>query len=137
MGSDAFDRPADDPALDRVFDVLADERRRDVLYFLQKGADDTANVETLADHLAGSESSERDDSETAGESDRSETIDEREQTIAIQLSHVHLPNSTRRTAWSTNPTPRPSSTRATRPPRRYWTRRRWKTDSCGPVVAVP
>jgi len=91
MGSDAFDRPADDPALDRVFDVLADERRRDVLYFLQKGADDTANVETLADHLAGSESSERDDSETAGESDRSETIDEREQTIAIQLSHVHLP----------------------------------------------
>jgi hypothetical protein len=81
MASNAFERPTDGPSLDRIFGVLADERRRNVLDYLRKGADDTANVETLADQLAES------DAVAYG----SETTDEREQDIAVELSHVHLP----------------------------------------------
>ena len=79
MVSNAFDRPTDGPSLDRVFGVLANERRRGVLYYLREGADDTTNVETLANHIAKSDS------------DALETTDRREQAIAIELSHVHLP----------------------------------------------
>lgn len=82
MASNAFDRPTDGPSLDRLFGVLADQRRRDVLYYLWEGTDDTASVGTLADHIAEPESDDADDSETT---------DRGEQTIAIELSHVHLP----------------------------------------------
>lgn len=89
MAHDPFDRPRSGPAtdrqrggptLDRLCGALASELRRDVLYYLKEGPDDTANVEALAEHLA-----ERD------EPDAPATTDRRKQAIATELSHVHLP----------------------------------------------
>ena len=62
-------RPTD--VIDDVFRTLASERRRAVLYFFHRSADEVASVEDLVDHVAG----RGDDPEN----------------VAVGLHHVTLP----------------------------------------------
>lgn len=64
------------PPVSAVFDVLADERRRHVLYYLLEDAGGEAGVADVATHLRSVESSSR-------------TADP--ETIRTELHHRHLP----------------------------------------------
>lgn len=69
-GTDPTDRPAE--RLDRLFEVLADERRRRVLYYLRGSDDPPASVDALAERIADADGlpAER---------------------VATSLHHTHLP----------------------------------------------
>lgn len=65
------------PSLDIVFDVLADRRRRYVLYYLHERPDGIASIDEIADHVVALE----------GDVERSD----HRVGIVTSLQHVHLP----------------------------------------------
>ena len=69
--------PVGTPSLDQVFDVLANRRRRYVLYYLREVDDGVATVQDVAEYVLGTED----------ELDVSDTL----RSIDTALHHVHLP----------------------------------------------
>jgi hypothetical protein len=62
----------DENSLDELFELLANERRRRVIYFFEQSSADVCRLDRLAEAVAW---------ETAGDADR----------IRTELHHVHLP----------------------------------------------
>ncbi len=66
------------PSLDVVFDVLANQRRRLVLYHLHESGDGIATLEEITDYVCSYEESER-------------SASEHRLHVATSLQHAHLP----------------------------------------------
>lgn len=69
--------PAPTPSLDLIFDVLADRRRRFVLYYLQDQTDGVATIDETVEYVVSLETD-------GGRADHRANV-------RISLQHAHLP----------------------------------------------